>query len=240
MIIELCWNQVQKGSTHFIQERDVERTREETETVYERHLLKRLKEGDEAAFVQLVEQYHKFLLWLARKYVRSQSSAEEVVQETWMGVLQRLPFFEERSSLKTWIIRILINQACMCARREQHLVPFSSLEAGTEEADGSVTEPVCLQEAEQAVSGAWLSLTADQHAIPEANLLAAETHTHVAEAIEALPANQRAVMVLCAIEGRRPEEVCTRLGISAANQRVLLHRAHAKVRRALEKYFDEP
>lgn len=239
MTMELCWSQAQKDSIHFRQERDAERAGEETKIVYERHLLERLKEGDETAFVQLVEQYHRFLLWLARKYVQSQCSAEEVVQETWMGVLQRLPFFEERSSLKIWIVRILINQACMCARHEQRLIPFSALEACAVDTDGAVTEPGSFQGAEQSISGTWLSLTKDQHDIPEANLLSIETHAYVAEAIEALPANQRAVMVLCDIEGWRPEEVCTRLGISAANQRILLHRARSKVRRVLEKYFEQ-
>jgi RNA polymerase sigma-70 factor (ECF subfamily) len=200
-------------------------------TCGERSLVKRLKAGDEAAFIQIVEMYHTLLLRLARSYVRSQSSAEEVVQETWMGVFQRLPFFEERSSLKTWITRILINRARTWAVREQRLVPFSSLIEGEEESDMFVAEP-------EHLSGGWISLVEDRHGIPEACLLSLETHTCVTETIEALPANQRAVIVLCDIEGREPEEICTRLGISMVNQRVLLHRARTRVRRILEQYFE--
>jgi RNA polymerase sigma-70 factor (ECF subfamily) len=197
----------------------------------ERSLVKRLKAGDEAAFIQIVEMYHTSLLRLARSYVRSQSSAEEVVQETWMGVFQRLPFFEERSSLKTWIMRILINRARTHAQRDQRLIPFSSLIEREEESDTSVAES-------ESLAGGWISLMKDEQDIPEACLLSLETHRFVAESIKTLPTSQRAVMVLCDIEGWRPEEICTRLGISMVNQRVLLHRARSKVRRMLEKRFE--
>ena len=202
-------------------------------------LIKQLKEGDETAFTRLVEHYHNTLLLLARRYVRSQSSAEEVVQETWMGVLQGLPTFERRSSLKTWIFRILTNNAHTRALRDQRVIPFSSLAEREEESETFAGEPECFDEVRRPFAGNWTSLIEDKHEQPEENLLSSEAHAHIAGIIEALPANQRTVMVLCDIEGLRSEEICTRLGISMVNQRVLLHRARSKVRRVLQSYFDE-
>jgi RNA polymerase sigma-70 factor, ECF subfamily len=239
MSMERCGLQPKKDSALSMQETGAEIATKEGIASGEQSLIKRLKEGDESAFMQLVGQYHTSLLHLARRYVRSQSSAEEVVQETWMGVLQRLPFFEGRSSLKTWITRILIYQALTCAQREQRLIPFSALTEHTEESDALTVEPERIQGDEHSLTGAWSSLKQNRHDIPEVCLLALETQACVAETIETLPANQRAVIVLCDIEGWRPEEVSTRLGISTANQRVLLHRARSKVRRGLEKYFAE-
>lgn len=229
MGVENCRTLQKEEDAHLIQNSGAEVVTKEEITCDERSLVKRLKVGDEAAFIQIVELYHTSLLRLARNYVRSQSSAEEVVQETWMGVFQRLPFFEERSSLKTWIMRILINRARTHALRDQRLIPFSSLIEREEDSD-TFAEP-------DSLAGIWISLVKDEHDIPEACLLSLETRTCVAESIETLPASQRAVMVLCDIEGWRPEEICTRLGISMVNQRVLLHRARAKVRRKLEKYL---
>jgi len=231
MAIGQCWPQPKKEVVLPVQNSGAETVTKEEITCDERSLVKRLKAGDEAAFIQIVEMYHTSLLRLARNYVRSQSSAEEVVQETWMGVFQRLPFFEERSSLKTWIMRILINRARTHALRDQRLIPFSLLAEHEEESDTFVPEP-------ESLAGSWISLTKDEHDIPEACVLLLETRTCVEESLETLPASQRAVMVLCDIEGWRPEEVCTRLGISMANQRVLLHRARSKVRRILEKYLE--
>jgi RNA polymerase sigma-70 factor (ECF subfamily) len=232
MGIEKCRPQQKKAEAFIGQDSGIETVTKREITFGERSLVKRLKAGDEAAFIQIVEMYHTSLLRLARSYVRSQSSAEEVVQETWMGVFQRLPFFEERSSLKTWIMRILINRARTHALRDQRLIPFSSLAEHEEESDTFVAEP-------EGFPSGWISLTKDRYDMPEACLLSLETHSCVAESIETLPASQRAVMVLCDIEGWRPEEICTRLGISMVNQRVLLHRARSKVRRILEKYLEE-
>jgi RNA polymerase sigma-70 factor (ECF subfamily) len=232
MGMQKSWPQQNKAQALPVQTiDDAVETEEETPSA-EQSLVRRLKAGDEMAFNQLVGQYHTSLLRLARNYVRSQSSAEEVVQETWMGVFQRLPFFEERSSLKTWMIRILINRASTHALRDQRLIPFSSL-AECEEESGAFAGEL------ESLIGGWISLTEDRYDIPEVCLLSSETHACVVRTIEALPANQRAVMVLSDIKGWRPEEICTRLGISMMNQRVLLHRARSKVRRILEKYFEE-
>lgn len=226
-----CRPQQKKEEALPIQNAGAETVTKEEITYDEHSLVKRLKAGDEAAFIQIVELYHTSLLRFARNYVRSQSSAEEVVQETWMGVFQRITFFEERSSLKTWIMRILINRARTHALRDQRLIPFSSLAENEEESDMCVTEP-------EVLPGGWISLTRDEHDMPEACLLSLEIHKCVEESLETLPASQRAVMVLCDIEGWKPEEICTRLGISTVNQRVLLHRARAKVRRILEKCLE--
>lgn len=222
-----------------MQENDNNSSREEVNTFGECCLIKRLKAGDETAFTRLVEQYHNTLLLLARKYVRSQCSAEEVVQETWMGVLQGLASFEGRSSLKTWIFRILTNNAHTRALRDQRVTPFSSLTEREEESEAFAGEPERFEGVKQSFPGSWTSLTEDKQEMPEENLLSSETHAHIAGMLEALPASQRTVMILRDIEGWRPEEICTRLGISTVNQRVLLHRARVKVRQALEKYFDE-
>ncbi len=191
-------------------------------------LTKRLKEGDETAFNQLIKQYSSSLLALAKKYVRSQSSAEEVVQETWMGVFQRIAYFEGRSSLKTWIARILIHRAQTYALREQRMISFSSL--STNEEGAFIDEP-------KPCSSGWHSLREDRNTIPETCLLSLETRACIIKALQALPLSQRTVMVLCDIEGRRPEEICATLGLSPVNQRVLLHRARSKVRQGLETYL---
>lgn len=230
MGIKKCRPQQKKAEVLFREDTGAEAVTKGEITSDERSLVKRLKAGDEAAFIQIIEIYHTSLLRLARNYVRSQSSAEEVVQETWMGVFQRISFFEERSSLKTWITRILINRARTYALRDQRLIPFSSLAENAEESDTSVAGPEVLPDG-------WISLTENRYDMPEVSLLSLETHTCVAESIETLPASQRAVMVLCDIEGWEPEEICTQLGISQVNQRVLLHRARSKVRRKLEKYL---
>lgn len=205
----------------------------------ERGLMKRLKERDEKAFIQLVEKYHASLLHLARRYVSSQSSAEEIVQETWIGVFQGLPSFEERSSLKTWIFRILTNRAQTCALREKRLLPFSALVERQEETSAGVSEPESLPSIGPFAPGSWISLTRCKDDIPEERLLSIETRARIARTMAALPINQRTVMVLHDIEGRKPAEICHALGISPVNQRVLLSRAHARVRQALEKYFGE-
>jgi len=224
--------QQKKNCVHSLQEIDDETRTKKAISSDEGSLIKRLKEGDETAFSQLVEQYHTLLLHLARRYVRSHCSAEEIVQETWMGVFQGLPFFKGRSSLKTWIVRILTNCAYTWAQRDQRFVPFSSLMEGKEESDTFTVEP-------ESLPGGWISLREDRHELPEECLLSIETNACIAEALQTLSTSQRAVMVLCDIEGWRPEEICSMLGLSTVNQRVLLHRARSKVRQGLAKYLDE-
>lgn len=201
------------------------------------HVVEALKHGDEAAFADLVRRYHSSLLRVALVFVPSRAVAEEVVQETWIGVLKGIDRFEERSSLKTWIFRILTNIAKTRAEREGRTLPFSALSnpAGVPE---PAVEPDRFLEPEHARwPGHWASRPRTW--APEERLLAKETTTVAAGAIERLPANQRAVISLRDVEGWTAEEVCNALGVTETNQRVLLHRARAKVRRALEEYFDD-
>ena len=200
-------------------------------------LVEALRQGDEAAFVSLLDRYHTSLLRLALMYTSSQTLAEEIVQETWIGVLQGIHRFEGRSSLKTWIYRILINQAKKRAQREERQVPFSALWDPEAEPEGPVVAPERFNPAGEPWAGHWVSEPERWDDIPESRLLSEETRAYLLQAIETLPPSQREVITLRDLEGWSPEEVCTLLGISEVNQRVLLHRARSKVRGALEQYF---
>jgi RNA polymerase sigma-70 factor (ECF subfamily) len=201
-------------------------------------VLAALRAGDEAAFADLIHRYHGRLVRLATVYVRDRGIAEEVVQEAWLGVLRGLEQFEGRASLKVWIFSILTNCAKTRARREGRLVTFASLTEAAEE-DGA--EPAVEPERFRATGpwrGHWISVPDDWDAVPEARILAQETRAQVRRAIDALPPVQRAVITLRDVEQCASDEVCRLLGISEGNQRVLLHRARSKVRRALEAYLD--
>src|SRR6266704_3546897 len=157
----------------------------------ELQLLMALRNGSEAAFVSLVEQYHRALLRLALVFVPSKAIAEEVIQETWMGVLQGLSRFEGRSSLKTWIFRILTNRAKTFALREGRSVPFSSLSDAEVEAREPAVDPDRFFPPGGGHPGAWISLPENWEEIPEKHLLSQETYACIESAIEVLPPNQR-------------------------------------------------
>lgn len=206
----------------------------------EPRLLADLRRGDEDAFMGLVERHHAALLRLARVYVGDRAVAEEVVQQTWLAVLEGLARFEGRSSLKTWIFRILVNTARSRALREGRSLPFSALGGAESDADEPAVAPERFRPADAAEwSGGWVSFPRRWDHLPEARLLARETLTRIGDAIGALAPNQRAVIRLRDVDGCTAEEVCAILGITEANQRVLLHRARSRVRRALESYLDE-
>ena len=202
----------------------------------DRRTIAALLRGDEDTFRELVERYHGSLLRLALMYVRTRSAAEEVVQDTWLGVLRGLPAFEGRSSLKTWIYRILVNQARTRGVRESRSVPFSAL---GDDADPAVDPDRFLPGDHPAYPGHWATPPRRWDGAPEALLLAAETHDLVLSAIAELPPQQREVITLRDVEGWSSAEVREALELTEANQRVLLHRARAKVRARLERYFDE-
>jgi RNA polymerase sigma-70 factor (ECF subfamily) len=196
-----------------------------------------LRAGDEAAFADLVDRYHGRLVRLATVYVHNRAVAEEVAQEAWLGVLRGLDRFEGRSSLKVWVFSILTNCARSRARREGRTLPFSSF-AGAAEEDGA--EPAVEPERFRAADpgrGHWVSVPDNWDEVPEQRLLAAETLALVERAIAALPPTQRAVITLRDVEGCASDEVCAVLGLSEGNQRVLLHRARSRVRRALEAHL---
>lgn len=193
-------------------------------------VLERLLAGDEAAFSALVAAHHASLLRLAITFVSDRGAAEEVVQDTWLGVLKGLKSFEARASLKTWIFRILVNRARSRGARDGRTVSFSALEdpsaGGMDLVDRFSAE------------GRWVqppSLWHEQD--PEDLLLRAETMQCLEGAIASLPANQSAVVTLRDVEGVEAREVCNILAISETNQRVLLHRARTRVRATLETHL---
>jgi RNA polymerase sigma-70 factor (ECF subfamily) len=197
----------------------------------------RLRQGDESAFAELISAYSPALLRVAQARVRTRAVAEEVVQDTWLAVLRGLDGFEGRSSLKTWIFRILTNIAITRGVRESRTVPFSNL---AEQEAEAVEEPVDPSRFLPADHDRWphhWALGPTRWPTPEEGLLSGETRDCILRAIESLPPAQRTVMTLRDIEGWPPEEVCEALGLSDGNQRVLLHRARSKVRAAVEAHF---
>lgn len=206
-------------------------------TLAEAELVAALRAGDEEAFMRLVERYHAAMTRLARLYVRTDAVAEEVVQETWLAVIQGIGRFEGRSSLKTWLFRILTNQAKTRAEREGRVLPFSSVWSDT--SDESALEPERFRSEDEGWTGAWTAPLPTWPGDPDDRLLSGEIRARVEEAIATLPPAQAEVITLRDVVGLDPAEVVELLGITDGNQRVLLHRARSKVRRSLERYFAE-
>jgi RNA polymerase sigma-70 factor, ECF subfamily len=202
----------------------------QVENADDARLVERLRAGDESAFAELVRTYHSSLLRVARLFVPTAALAEDVVGETWLGVVKGIDRFEGRSSLKTWIFRILTNIAKTRGQRESRSLPFSSLD----DADGTF-EPA-VESGRFTPVGHWAD---PPRAWPEERLISRETLEVIEDAIESLPPAQRAVISLRDVEGWDAEEVRNALELSETNQRVLLHRARAKVRRALDGYLME-
>ena len=203
----------------------------------ELELVQALCNRNESAFSSLVDQYHTRLLRLARAYVPSEAVAEEVVQETWVGVLEGIHRFEGRSSLKTWLFQILTNRAKTRGKREKRYVSFSETTPGSDQEDDLALEPERFHTSGH-LTGHWAlpPNTWDEHT-PERLLLSKEGMAQMEQAIHTLPANQRQVMILRDIEGIDSEEICNLLHITQTNQRVLLHRGRSKVRWALNDYI---
>jgi RNA polymerase sigma-70 factor (ECF subfamily) len=206
-----------------------------TGTLDERRLCEALRRGDEAAFITLVERHHAALRRVALGIVRTPAVADEVVQEAWLQVVRGISGFEGRSSLKTWIFRILTNTAWKRAEREGRTIPLSAL-AGPDD-EPAVDPSRFLDENHDRWPGHWATPPTRWNELPEEQLLGRETLDRVAGAIERLPVLQQQVIVLRDIEGWDSGEVCQALDISEANQRVLLHRARSRVRAALESYL---
>lgn len=201
----------------------------------ETELVAQLRAGNERAFRELVEQYHGTMIAVARTYVKTRASAEEVVQDAWLGVLNGLDRFEGRSSLKTWIMRIVVKTALTRGARDARSVPFSSLAPEGEE---PAVTPERFRGANDRFPGHWTRYPRDWQSLPEDVLVGQETLAFVLDAIDALPEGQRLVISLRDVHGWTAEEVCASLELSSANQRVLLHRARSRIRAALERRFD--
>jgi RNA polymerase sigma-70 factor (ECF subfamily) len=212
----------------------VRRKREPESRDTDSALVARLRDGDETAFAELIDRYGATMLRVAQMYVRDRATAEEVVQETWLAVLKGIDRFEQRSSLKTWLFRILTNRAKTRGERDGRVVPFSSLAGAGEEGEPSV-DPDRFLGPDSRTPGAW---AAPPRAWPEDKLLEHETLGVIRMAIDQLPEAQREVIRLRDVEGWSPMEVADALEITDGNQRVLLHRARSKVRAALEEYLD--
>jgi RNA polymerase sigma-70 factor, ECF subfamily len=195
-------------------------------------LVAALKRGDEATFAALVDAWSPGLMRMAQMFVRDRAVAEEVVQETWIAVLRGIDRFEGRSSLKTWVYRIVINTAKTRAQREARSIPFSAAAGGDEPS----VDPDRFLGAAHRQHGGW-SLGPSEWATPEEELLSGETREVIMRAIDELPESQRAVITMRDVEGLPSDEVAAALEISEGNQRVLLHRARSKVRRAIERHL---
>jgi RNA polymerase sigma-70 factor (ECF subfamily) len=198
-------------------------------------LIKSLRAGDKQTFARVIDEWSPGMLRVARCYVSSEASAEDVVQEAWLGALRGLDNFEGRSRLKTWVLRIVVNTAKTWGERERRAGPLYSPGVGA----GPTVDPRRFKDREDADAGAWRSPPPSWPALPEGEALTAEAYAVVAAALAALPRSQRAVIALRDLDGYDASEVCEALGITAANQRVLLHRARAAVRQRVESYFIE-
>ncbi len=184
-------------------------------------LLSRLRSGEEAAFVTLVTRYNGSLLRLARWYVPNDAVAQEAVQDTWMGVVRGIDRFEGRSSFKTWLFRILVHRARSTGVREQRHLPVADVEPSV---DPARFDP----------QGAWAAPLEPWEADADDRLVAATWGDRLRDALAELPERQREVVLLRDAEGLPSEDVCSVLGISEGNQRVLLHRGRSRLRSALE------
>jgi RNA polymerase sigma-70 factor (ECF subfamily) len=199
-------------------------------------IVERLRAGDETTFMMLVEQHQAPMLRIARMYVSSRAVAEEVVQDAWLGIIRGLDGFEGRSSLRTWMYRIVANLAKTRGQREGRSVPFSSLAGDDTE---SAIDPEWFHGPGERLAGGWRTHPDDWRGIPEERLIGNETLARIARAIDSLPAMQAEVIRLRDVLGWTSEEVRNALDLSETNQRVLLHRARARVRRELGAYLSE-
>jgi RNA polymerase sigma-70 factor (ECF subfamily) len=200
--------------------------------IEERRLVEAIRAGDESAFARLVDEHGPTMLRVARLYTPTAAVAEEVVQETWLGVIKGIDRFEGRSSLKTWIFRILANTAKTRGAREGRSIPFTSL--GGEGRETAV-DPERFLGDDTGFPGHWAD-PPQRWQGPE-RLLERETLEVIERTIAALPPAQAVVITMRDVAGFDSDEVCNALEISETNQRVLLHRARSKVRRALEEYL---
>ena len=196
-------------------------------------LVARAQEGDEDAFAELVRRHSPTMLRLARMYVPTLALAEDVVQETWLAVVRGLERFEGRSSFRTWLLRILVNRAKTRGVREHRSVPFASLAGADDGDEGPTVDPERF-----AQDGGWVSRPRRWEDDPESALRSKEVRRIAEEAIAKLPQRQREVITMRDLEGLSSDEVRNALDLTETNQRVLLHRARAKVREALEDWIE--
>jgi RNA polymerase sigma-70 factor (ECF subfamily) len=201
-------------------------------------IVARLRARDEAMFAALLDAWSPGMLRVARGYVADEHAAQDVVQETWLGVLRGIGSFEGRSSLRTWAYRILVNRAMTRGARDARTIPLSSLAPLDASDAGPTVDPARFRDLDDRYPGHWRSHP-DPWPTPESEAEARETRRALAVALGRLPARQRIVVTLRDVQGYGSDEVCAILDISAANQRVLLHRARAALRAVLEDRYAE-
>lgn len=203
-------------------------------------LVERLRAGEQAAFAELVQRYSGAVMRLAGVYAPTTAVAEEVAQETWVGVLRGLERFERRSSFRTWLVQIALNQARTRGERERRTIPFASF------ADREIADDAPAVDPERFLGADhdrwphhWATPPRRWDESPDRHAESAETLARVREAIERLPPAQRVVITLRDMYGCEPAEVCNALDLTETNQTVLLHRARSRVRSDLESYFTD-
>lgn len=196
-------------------------------------LLVQLRAGDPAAFRSIVEKWSPSMLHAARGFVRTQASAEEVVQETWLAVIRGLDGFQGRSSLRTWTFHILVNLARRRGVQDSRYVPWSH----EDDTIGPTVDPGRFRGPDDQWTGGFRADSLPQAWGPEARVLTGEIRKLLLAALDQLPPRQRVVVALRDMDGLSSDEVCEALNLSPANQRVLLHRARAKLRELLENYY---
>jgi RNA polymerase sigma-70 factor, ECF subfamily len=205
-------------------------------TTDDQRIIAGLRAGDETAFVEMVDRYNGSLVRVAMRYVPSRAVAEEVVQDTWIGVIEGIDRFEGRSTIKTWLYKILIYKARARGERERRTVPLSAL-VGDDSAPSVPTER--FRGSDALWAGHWATPPRRWDGDAEERLLASEARSVIDATIAELTLAQREVITLRDLSQFSSPQVCDLLGVTEANQRVLLHRARSKVRAALENYLDE-
>ena len=197
-------------------------------------LVARLRAGDQAAFAAVVREWSPLMLRVARSIVSTHASAEECVQDAWLGVIRGLDAFEGRARLRTWTLRIVVNIARRRAERDRVVQPTAALDGEP----GPTVDPRRFRSAGEQWAGGWTERGAPKEWDPERAALDGEVLTLLMRGLEDLPPRQRAVVALRDVHGLTREEICETLELTPANQRVLLHRGRAHLRRLLEDYYD--
>src|SRR3954471_10612739 len=202
-------------------------------------LVERLRAGDRTAFAELVDAWSPVLLRVALLHVSTRASAEEVVQDTWLAVIGQLDRFEGRSSLRTWVFRILENRARSRGVHESRALPWSSAFADDPGMGGPTVDPARFRGPDDRWPGGWTPAgrPAAWEPPPEYAAVAAEIRRELGTALDELPDRQRTVVELRDVHGLSSEEVCAQLGVSPGNQRILLHRGRARLRARLEDVY---
>jgi RNA polymerase sigma-70 factor (ECF subfamily) len=204
-------------------------------------LIGRLRDGDQAAFTEMIRSFGPTMLRIARLYVRSDEVAEEVVQEAWISVLEGLERFQGRSAFRTWVLTIVVHSALRRGQREARSAPFSSVgkDSGSASGDDGLELDRFFSGDHPRWPSTWTTVVPRLEELPEEKLLSGEAMGVVETAISQLPDTQAAVLILHDIEGLPAEEICETLELADGNRRILLHRARNRVRAALEHYFDD-